>query len=184
MFQLAGHGQRSGRHCTPVDTLCELLLVYCLVCALTDSSCTLQALAFNNPIGNTKYCVTQLNFKAESAAETVAHVKGGKKARQAVRDELARAKTHEDMAVALGMDPSIEKARQVEEVLSVLTARLAERPERPREPSEAGSEIEGHLRVLEERAAPEVTAAQPLDSAHHMPEWQAEERGRTLVDAV
>lgn len=75
------------------------------------------AIALNNPVGNTKYCMAQLAFKPE----------GGWKKKQlaGLRMGLAQSKTLEDLAKVFNIDPEEVRAKSVEgEILKELREAL------------------------------------------------------------
>ncbi|EST05209.1 Pyridoxamine 5'-phosphate oxidase, Alr4036 family, FMN-binding domain protein [Kalmanozyma brasiliensis GHG001] len=80
------------------------------------------SIALNNPIGNTKYCMSQLALKPAEAGNAK-HV--SKKQLSALRMGIAQAKTQEQLAAAFGIDAEEVRAQDVEkEVLKDLREAL------------------------------------------------------------
>ncbi|WFD27717.1 tRNA-dihydrouridine(20) synthase [NAD(P)(+)] [Malassezia nana] len=84
------------------------------------------AVLFDNPFGNTKYCVTQLAFTTwagarESDGERVSPLPKRELVR--IRSELSQSRTHEDMARTLGLPWPLDTAEALEPLRRALAAR-------------------------------------------------------------
>ncbi|KAJ1026823.1 hypothetical protein NDA16_002120 [Ustilago loliicola] len=105
------------------------------------------AVALNNPIGNTKYCMSQLAFKP---AESVNKDSGAgkqkpmsKKQLSVLRTGISHAKTHDELAAVFNIDPQQVRSFDVEkDILNDLRTALEER-EKQNSLSHSGSSFNG-----------------------------------------
>ena len=99
------------------------------------------SVALNNPIGNTKYCMSQLAFKPAEPGNAAKHM--SKKQLSVLRTGIAHAKTQEDLAAVFGVDVEQIRSQNVENaILKDLRQALDERIKR-RATSHSGSEFDG-----------------------------------------
>lgn len=106
------------------------------------------AVALNNPMGNTKYCMSQLAFKPADSVNKDANGAGkqkpmSKKQLSVLRTGISHAKTHDELAAVFNIDPEQIRARDVEkEILNDLRTALAEQ-ETKKKLSHSGSNFDG-----------------------------------------
>lgn len=98
------------------------------------------SIALKNPIGNTKYCMSQLAFKPAEAGNAK---QVSKKQLSALRMGISQAKTQEQLAAVFGIDAEQVRSQDVEkEILKDLRAALDERVKQ-RATSHSGSGFDG-----------------------------------------
>ncbi|SJX63148.1 related to tRNA dihydrouridine synthase [Sporisorium reilianum f. sp. reilianum] len=88
------------------------------------------SIALNNPVGNTKYCLSQLAFKPAESGNASKHM--SKKQLSVLRTGIAHSKTQEELAKVFGVDAELVKSQDVEkEILKdlreALDARIKQR---------------------------------------------------------
>ncbi|KAN0065697.1 tRNA-dihydrouridine synthase 2 [Thecaphora frezii] len=80
------------------------------------------SLAFNNPLGNSKYCLGQLAFKPSESIPKEVQAQGiaklmSKKQLSVIRTGISQAKTLEDLAEVFKIDPDFVRSQDVENVI-------------------------------------------------------------------
>lgn len=106
------------------------------------------ALSLDNQPGNTKYCLNSMAFKATSSVSPNAkplqpppgQPRDTKQKMVEIRQGLAKAKTVEDLARALGVDPDEQKKIPIDEVLREVREAI-ERSSSSKEGNDSGTEM-------------------------------------------
>lgn len=87
------------------------------------------AVHFRNIFGNTKYCMTQLSFKTTAGSKAMQPVRATKLSRATLSEmssTLSQAKTHEDIAAALKLDPVIDTRGILAPLEAILASRMSD----------------------------------------------------------
>ncbi|CDS01657.1 hypothetical protein [Sporisorium scitamineum] len=99
------------------------------------------SIALNNPVGNTKYCLSQLAFKPAEAGNATKHM--SKKQLSVLRTGISQAKTQEELAAVFGVDVEQVKSQDVQkDIMKDLREALDERVKQ-RAISHSGSGFDG-----------------------------------------